>query len=411
MHRSRKGAWRLVALAAVVSLVLAACGSDDDGGDGSATGGGEAKTVTIGFVGAKTGDNANLGLNIRDGIKVAIAEENALDDGVTIELKEFDTGGDPAQATTVAPQFLGDDSIIATVGPAFSGETKALIPLYQDAGLPFVSPSATNVALPETIPEQPVFHRIIADDALQASGVTKYLVDTVKPKSVAYIHDNTEYGKGLADGTEAQAEEAGVKTAVSAALDPKAQDYSATVNQVRSSGADTVFYAGYYAEAGRLRKQLVDANVEVEFITGDGSLDPGFITAAGAAQANGAKITCPCNLAFATSEGELKEFYDNFREEIGKDPGLYSPEAYDATKLIIKGIKAGNDTREKMLEYLENDVGTYEGVSKTIEFEENGNIKSTEFFVFEVKDGKLAPGTKIEAEKPSADATTTTTGG
>ena len=411
MPQPRNPFWRFFALLLASVLLLAACGDDgdDEGGSGQ-EGGGEAKTVTIGFVGAKTGDNANLGINIRDGILVAIEEENAKDDDITIELKEFDTAGDQAQATTVAPQFLQDDTIVATVGPAFSGETRALIPLYQDAELAFISPSATNVQLPTVVPNQTVFHRIIANDALQAAGIAAYLEDA-KPKSVAYVHDNSEYGKPLAEDTRKLAEEKDVKSAgTTLTVDPKAQDFSATVNRIKSSGADTVFYGGYYAEAGRLKKQLADADVDVEFVSGDGSLDPGFVTAAGPAAAEGAKLSCPCNLAFEDSEGDLKDFYDAFKEQIGKDPGLYSPEAYDAAKILIKGIKEGHDTRETMLEWLESgDLGTYEGVSKTIEFEDDGDIKSTEFFVFQVKDGKIAPFKEVEAEAPEEAPAATTT--
>jgi branched-chain amino acid transport system substrate-binding protein len=394
----------MVVVVAAVAMVAAACGSS--GSKKASSGGG--KTVTIGFVGAKTGDNANLGINIRDGVKVAITEENAKKDGTTIALKEFDTAGDPAQATTIAPQFIQDTSIVGTVGPAFSGETKALIPLYQDAGLVMISPSATNVKLPDVVPNETVFHRDIADDALQASGIATYLAQSAKPKSVAYVNDNSEYGKGLADQVQKLSTEKGIKAATTQVVDPKAQDFSATVTAVKSSGADLVFYGGYYAEAGRLRKQLVDSGVKGTFISGDGSLDPGFITAAGAADAEGAKLTCPCDLAFATSTGKLKTFYDDFKKEIGKEPGLYSPEAYDAAKILIEGIKKGDDTRAKLLNFVSHGVGTYDGISKSISFQPNGDVKSTEFFVFQVKDGKIAPGEVIQAAVPE---TTTTAAG
>jgi hypothetical protein len=106
----------------------------------------------------------------------------------------------------------------------------------------------------------------------------------------------------------------------------------------------------------------------------------------------------------------LKEFYDNFKRATGKEPGLYSPEGYDATKILISGIKAGNDTREKLLRYLENDVGVYEGVSKVIEWEPNGNIKARQFFVFQVKDGKIVPFREITLSgTPTTGASTTST--
>ena len=402
-NRARRG---LIALVAISAMVLVACGKDNKKSSTKAAGG-----PVIGFVGALTGDNANLGVNIRDGIKLALDEANAAG-GTKISMKEFDTAGDPAQATTVKDRFINDKSVLGIVGPAFSGETKAVLPALQEAGLVMISSSATNAALPTVVPNEPVFHRVIADDALQASGVAEYLATKLKPKSVAYVNDNTEYGKGLATDAQKQAEAKGVRTATTETLDPKAQDFSATVNKIKASGADALFYGGYYAEAGRLKKQLADANVKATFVSGDGSLDPGFIKAAGPPAAEGARLSCPCNLAFATSTGKLKDFYDRFKTKLGREPGLYSPEAYDAAGILIKVIKAGNTTRPALLDFVENKVGVYDGVSKTIEFEANGNLKSREFFVFTVKNGSLSPLEEISvggAAGAAGAATTTTT--
>ena len=395
MNRSYRKPARGFALALTAALILGACGGDDDAEETTGGGGGAQapQTYTIGFVGALTGDNAQLGINIRDGMKVAIEEENR-GDGPDIAMKEFDTAGDPAQATTIKDRFINDRDVIGIVGPAFSGETKALIPDIQAAGLPMISASATNKDLPTVVPNASVFHRVIADDELQAGGVVAYLAGE-SPRSVVVVHDNTEYGKGLADGVVAQAQAKGITISSTEILDPKAQDFSATVNKIRAANPSHIFYGGYYAEAGRFKKQLTDAGVRATFISGDGSLDPQFVDNAGAAAAEGSRLTCPCNLALETSEGALKTYYDNFRRSIGKEPGLYSPEAYDAAKILIQGIKAGNTDRPKLLRYLE-DFGRYEGVSKTIEFEPNGNLKSKTFFVFEIKNGKIAPLQQIE---------------
>jgi branched-chain amino acid transport system substrate-binding protein len=411
MAATRNRLWRLLAAALAGSLVMAACGDDDDDEAATAPGGGQTRSVTIAFVGAKTGDNANLGLNIRDGVKLAVDEANREGRGPTIEAKEFDTAGDPAQASTIRDQFLADESIIAMVGPAFSGETKALLPAIQDAGMPMISASATNVELPNVVPNSSVFHRVIGDDALQGEGIARYLVEFEKPRSVAYIHDNSEYGKGLTEGLERAARSRGLRTALVDTVDPKAQDFSATVNKVNASGADLVFYGGYYAEAGRFKKQLTDARSRAKFLSGDGSLDPGFITAAGAAAANGSIITCPCNLALETSSGELKQFYDSFRASANREPGLYSPEGYDAAKILIDAIKAGHDTRRELVDFLENEFSRYDGVSKEIEFEPNGNLVRREFFVFQVKDGKIAPHQTIRFEGSERTTTTTTAAG
>lgn len=393
MRRVNRAAWRTIGVLAISALVLAACGGDDDETSTSSQGGG---TATIGFVGALTGENANLGINIRDGINVAIAEQNAKG-GTQITLKEFDTAGDPAVASTIKDRFLSDNSVIGIVGPAFSGETKALLPSIQAGGLVMISASATNKDLPTVVPNGTVFHRVIADDALQANGIVSYLASvTPKPTKVAYVNDNSEYGKGLTDDVEKGATAKSIPKAISATVDPKAQDFSATVNALKAAAPSHIFYGGYYSDAGRLKKQLTDAGVTAQFISGDGSLDQGFITNAGNAAAEGARLSCPCNLALEGSTGKLKEFYNSYKAKIGKEPALYSPEAYDAANILIDGIKAGNTDRAKLLTYVEG-LGTYEGVSKTIAFEPNGNLKSKTFFVFQVKDAKIAPLQQIEA--------------
>ncbi len=393
MNRSYRKPARGLVLALAASLILTACGGDDDADETTGGGGQAGQSYTLGFVGALTGDNAQLGINIRDGMRVAIEEENR-GDGPDITLKEFDTAGDPAQATTIKDRFINDRSVIGIVGPAFSGETRALLPDIQAAGLPMISASATNKDLPTVVPNAAVFHRVIADDALQASGVVAYLA-AESPRSLVVVHDNTDYGKPLADDVASQATSRGITVAATEVLDPKAQDFSATVNRVRAANPSHIFYGGYYAEAGRLKKQLTDAGVRATFISGDGSLDARFIENAGAAAAEGSRLTCPCNLALETSQGPLKTFYDNFRRTIGTAPGLYSPEAYDATKIFIQGIKAGNTDRAGLLRHLEG-FGRYTGVSKDIEFEPNGNLRSKTFFVFQVQGGKIAPLRQIE---------------
>ena len=385
---TRRRVLRSLSVLAVAALTFSACG--DDGGDtqtGTGQTAGDNRTYSIAFVGPLTGDNANLGINIRNGAKVAVQEANRAG-GPRIELKEFDTQGDPAQATTLKERFVNDQSILGIVGPTFSGETRALLQPLQEAGLVMVSASATNAALPTAVPNQTVFHRLVPDDDVQGKGVADYVSKKLAAKRAAYVDDNSEYGKGLAESTRKLLEAAGVQTAANDSIDPRSQDFSAVVNRLKQANPDLIFYGGYYSEAGRLRKQLVDGGVRVRFLSGDGSLDQGFITAAGAAGAEGAQLTCACKLASEDAGGELAEFAKNYKTLNGAAPGTYSTEGYDAANILIKGIKEGKTDRRALLDYVEN-LSTYNGVGKPISFEPNGNIKATGVFVYEVKGGKL----------------------
>jgi branched-chain amino acid transport system substrate-binding protein len=388
MTRTRGRHLRVAALLIGLTLLAAACGSDKKTPAASGSGG-TASEVFLAYVGPLTGDAANLGINIRNGAKTAIDAYNKKGGKVKVTLKEFDTKGDPAQATTVKDSYIGDKSIIGIIGPAFSGETKAVIPALDEAGLVMISASATNTALPDVKPGTKVFHRVIADDAFQGKGIGNYIVDTLKGKAVVVVDDNSEYGLGLANDTTKAIEAKGTQITKHLSVDPKSQDFSAAVNDAKAANPDVIMYAGYYQEAGRLKKQLTDGGVKATFISGDGSLDPGFITAAGTA-GEGALLSCPCNLAVEASPGALGQFYKDYKATNNAEPGTYSPEAFDVANIYLKGIDAGNTDRAKMLTFV-NSLGSYTGISKTIEFEANGNIKTPSLFVFEVKSGKLTP--------------------
>jgi branched-chain amino acid transport system substrate-binding protein len=396
--RWRKGAWRLLAVLAAVTLVMAACGKSKSSSTAT-TSGGSKKTVAFAFVGPKTGPNANLGLNIRDGALVALKAANAKSTKYNFVLKEFDTQGDPALAPGQKDKYVPDSEVLGVIGPTFSGETKAVLPALEEAGLVMISPSATNVALPTVVPNGKVFHRVIPDDDVQATGVADYIQKKLKPKSVALIHDNTDYGKGLFEGVLKLLNTAGINTAVTDAVQPGGTDYSAAVNKVKAANVQTVFYGGYYSDAGRLKKQLTDAGVKATFVSGDGSLDPGFIVSSGAPGGEGALLTCPCKLARADASGPLGDFAKTYKTQITKDPGTYSSEGYDAANILVKGIEDGNDTRPKLLNFVET-LTSFTGISKQIEFEANGNVKKGDVFVYQVKSGKITDlGSTVDLTK------------
>ncbi len=375
--------WRLLALTIAATLLVAACGKDKKSSGGK----GGKKEFSIAYVGPLTGDAANLGILIRNGAKTAVQEFNDANPDYKITLKEFDTQGDPAQAPTVLDKYINDDKILGLVGPAFSGETKAVLPTLEENGLVMVSASATNTELPDVVKNSKVFHRVLPDDAAQAAGVSKYLKTKLKPKTIAIVHDNTEYGKGLAvDQLSKQLGD--IKIVATEAIDPKSQDYSAAVNKVKSANPDAVFYGGYYEQAGRLKKQLADAKVDATFISGDGALDVGFVKAAGSA-ADGALLSCPCYFASEASPGKIGQFAKKYKQVNKSVPGTYSTEAYDAANILMAGIKDGNEDRKSLLDYVDGLKKVDGAISKDVTFAKNGNIEAQGIFIFEVKGGKI----------------------
>jgi len=368
---------RALAVIAAAGLALTACGSSNSSSaTGNDTGSGApCGNYNIGFLGATTGPYGALGQNMVGGIKLALSEYNKTNADCKVGVKVFDSQGDPTKATPLATKIVGDPSIIALVGPGFSGESLATGKTFNAAGLPGISPSATNV----TITQQgwTTYHRVIGNDSAQGAADAKYLQDTAHASKIYVVDDGSDYGKGLASYVTKAigSSEVGHDT-----VQTGQTDFSATVTAVTGSGADAIFYGGYYAEAGLLCKQLRQAGFKGLFMSGDGSEDPAFVKAAGAEAANGAILTAPAGPAPA-------DFNAKYKAANGADSGLYSSQSYDATNIILKGIEAGKTSKQDMNDFIEAYTGT--GVSGPISFDSNGDIKQSTIFAYKVANGKL----------------------
>jgi branched-chain amino acid transport system substrate-binding protein len=367
MIRSTKSLRAIAAFAGVAALTLSACGSSDDGDKKGGTSDASALCgKNLAFLGALTGDAGALGQNMVNGINLALKEHNDKNADCKISVKTFDSQGSPDKAPALATQIINDDSIFGLVGPGFSGESLATGKTFFEAGLASISPSATNV----TITQQgwTTWHRVIGNDDAQGAADAKYLTETAAAKKVYVIDDGQDYSKGLA-GT--------VKTSLGSALVDSDQisvgqtDMSAVVTKVKASGADAVFYGGYYTEAGLLAKQLRQGGFKGTFVSGDGSEDPNFVKVAGAQAANGAVLSAPAGPAPAGFGAT----------------GLYATQAYDATNIFLAAIEDGASSSKEINDFIGSFTG--DGASGPIAFDDKGDIKESKIYAYFVKDGKL----------------------
>jgi branched-chain amino acid transport system substrate-binding protein len=371
-----KNTLRTLAALAAAGLALTACGSTDSS-SATATDSGTDCTAgqKIAFLGATTGPYGALGLNMVGGIKLALSDYNAKHADCQVGFKEFDSQGNPEKATPLATKIVGDSSIIGLVGPGFSGESLATGKTFDAAGLPVISPSATNVTITES--GWTTWHRVIGNDDAQAAADAQYMTDTAGATKVFVVDDGQDYSKGLADAVKKNLGGAVGGTDVVQAGDT---DFSATVTKVNDSGADAVFYGGYYPEAGLLVKQLRQAGYKGLFMSGDGSEDPAFVKAAGAAAANGAILSAPAGPAPA-------DFNSQYKSVNQTDAGLYSTQSYDAANIFLAGIDAGDTSYADMNTFIGSYTG--QGASGPIAFDSKGDIKQSVIYAYEVKGGKL----------------------
>jgi branched-chain amino acid transport system substrate-binding protein len=381
--RDHRAGLRAAALVSIATLGIAACSSSSNKSSTSGSGGGgSGQTLKIGFFGALTGADAQLGINIRNGAQLAISQYDATNPKVKVTLDQFDSTGDPAQANNGATKLISD-KVVAVIGPAFSGESGVADPIFEQAGIPNVSASATKTTLAQN--GWKFFHRVVADDSAQGPADADYLVNTLGLKKIAVIDDASSYGQGLGDAVRQKVAADGASVVLSDHVDPKAADYGATVNKVVAAHADAVFFGGYYDAAGRLVNQLKAKNFAGKFMSGDGSEDVRFVTDAGGAPAEGAYLSCAC--ADTTSQPNAQSFNAAYRAQFGTAPQIYSAEAYDATNAVLQAIKSGATTALAINNYLA--TIDYTGITKTIKFQSDGNIVGSTIYIYQVKNGQI----------------------
>ena len=387
---------KFLALLFAFALVAAACGGDENGGGGGGSGAaGDDCTWVIGAMGAYSGPAAALGQRIFEGSEKAVNEANEAGElACTLEIQKEDSQGDQNQSPALADKLIENEELVFCACPYFSGETLAAGPKFSQAGIGF-SGTGTN----ETIDEQgfETWFRAVAPDNIQGEVAGDYLTGVLGAQSIAVVHDNQDYSKGIAEvviesvGPDALAAEDAFVVEPVAEGSP---DYSAVVGNIKAANPDAVFYGGYYAEAGLLRKQLVENGVEVPFMSDDGALDPGFLESAGNA-AEGVIWSCPCAdpLKIETAATWVEEMKQEYGD---KAPGTFAADVYDVTNIAIQalaemdGSEDVEEVRAHIVDFFANAEGI-EGIAKSYSWDDTGEFEGgpEDIWIYENKGGEI----------------------
>ncbi|WP_369639701.1 ABC transporter substrate-binding protein, partial [Nocardia sp. JMUB6875] len=325
----------------------------------------------LAVVGPLSGPNAPLGRNVLDGVRLMVGQFTKQSPNCPIAVKEFDTTADPAAAAQIAPRIADDPSVLAVIGPVFSGELKATGKIFDTAGVPFLTPSASNPTL-STLGFHGFF-RGLPTDELQGPAVGRYLAGAAGYRRVCVLADNSEYGAGLANGVTGGLGPMAVPSC--SVTIPVGSDPADAVNKIVAAAPDAVYYAGYYTEAGPLVQRLRKAGITAPFVSGDGSYDPEFVTAAGS-DASGALVSCPCGPV-------TEQFLADYAALNGQAAGVYSPEAYDLTAIVLRGIAAGHTSRADLLAYLKTYTG--EGIARTYAWTAAGELTEPRVWLYKLQ--------------------------
>ncbi len=349
--------------------------------------------VRIGHVGPTSGSIAHQGKDNEMGAKMAVEDLNsrgALIGGkkVRFELLAEDDAADPKQATSVA-QKLVDSKVNGVVGHLNSGTSIPASKIYSDAGIPQISPSATNPKY--TRQGYKTTFRVVADDVHLGGTLGRYAVTTLKGSAIAVIDDRTAYGQGVAQEFEKGVIAAGGRIVSRQFTTDKATDFMAILTAIKAQKPDIVFYGGMDAVAGPMIRQMKQLGLAVRFMGGDGVCSTELPKLAAGAVGDGQVI---CAEAGGV-EGEQKKGMDDFRaafkKKFGVEVQLYAPYVYDSVQLLAAAmVKAQSSDPAKYLPALAATEG-YKGVTGTISFDSKGDIKNGALTLYTYRAGVHEP--------------------
>jgi branched-chain amino acid transport system substrate-binding protein len=345
--------------------------------------------VKIGHVAPTSGAIAHLGKDNELGARLAIEELNAK--GVMIggkkakfELLAEDDAGDPKQGTAAA-QKLVDSKVNGVVGHLNSGTSIPASKVYSDAGIPQISPSATNPKF--TRNGYKTTFRVVADDVHLGGTLGKYSVAQLKGKSIAVIDDRTAYGQGVADEFEKGVKGAGGKVVGREFTNDKATDFTAILTSLKGKKPDVVFFGGMDAVAGPMLRQMKQLGIEAKFMGGDGICTGELPKLAAGTMADGQVVCAEAGGVEGEAKKGMEDFRTKFKSKFNVDVQIYAPYVYDAVNVLVAAmVKANSAEPAKYLPVLAKTAG-YKGVTGVISFDDKGDIKNGALTLYTYKGG------------------------
>ncbi len=346
--------------------------------------------VKIGHVGPTSGGIAHLGKDNENAARMAIDELNAK--GTTIggkkvkfELVAEDDAGDPKQGTAAA-QKLVDSKVNGVIGHLNSGTSIPASKIYHDAGIPQISPSATNPKF--TRQGYKSTFRVVADDVHLGGTLGRYAVEKLKGKNIAVIDDRTAYGQGVADEFEKAVKKSGGKITGREFTNDKATDFTAILTSLKGKKPDVVFFGGMDAVAGPMLRQMKTLGIEAKFMGGDGICTGELPKLAAGTMGDGQVVCAEAGGVEGAGKQAMDDYYVAYKKKFNIDVQVYAPYVYDALNLMVAAmVKAGSADPKVYLPVLQKTSG-YKGVTGTISFDEKGDVKNGALTLYTYKAGK-----------------------
>ncbi len=340
--------------------------------------------IHVATVGPMTGSYAAVGSQMKAGAEQAVADINKAGgvNGQQLILEIGDDACDPKQAVSVANQ-MASKKVVVVAGHYCSGSSIPASKVYGEEGVLQISPASTNPRYTDEGGWNTF--RVCGRDDQQGAIAGKYLATNFKGKKIAILHDNSAYGKGLADETKKGLTANGGAEALYAAYTPGERDYSAIVSRMKQAGVEVIYVGGYHTETGLIARQAKEQGMNITMVGGDALATAEFWQIAGPA-GEGTLMTFPSDpRKRSTAAAVVAEF-----KAKGFDPEGYTLYTYAALQTWAAGAKAANSTDAKKVSDALHAGKPQDTVIGPITFDKKGDITNADYVFYVWKNGNYS---------------------
>ena len=349
----------------------------------------DAPTPKIGSV-LRLSIGAEHGIPSKRGVLMAVEDFNKAGglNGKPVEVIIEDEKDSPTAAVNSVKKLIDVDKVVALVGPMTSGDTLAAYKLADEAKVVFITPTATS---PKVSGASPYLFRGCSRIDVQAKALTDYIAKTYKPKTVAIFYSNEPYGKGCAMLFGKFFDEHGIKTVAKESFNRGDRDFKAQLTKIKAAKPDILFIPGYTPETAPAAAQARQLGLKQRIVGVYGDMDPEYAKLAGKA-AEGHLIAGEYDEDYNTPKNKKfrEEYYKQAKAAKEPENIMFAALLYDATSLVLEGMKQNAPTSEGIKKYLEN-VKDFDGVTGKLSFNKTNDVVrggETGVYLFEIKDGK-----------------------
>jgi len=336
----------------------------------------DSSVIKIGFVGALTGDVSSMGQGSKVAVELAVAEINDAGgiNGKKLEVIYEDGKCNPSAASGAVQKLVNIDKVKAIIGGLCSSETSAFAKIIMDKKVPTISYCSSAPSLSQT---GKYFFRTYPSDSFQGKYAAEYAYNTLGARKIAVLYHISDWGTGIKDVFAKRFTEIGGEIISTEGTAQEVRDYKTQLSKIKDLKPDYI-YAPLYPEGALVAvQQAQDLGIKTKILGADAWDDSKFVET----------VNRNADIIYVSSTGEAnQEFKDKMKTKLGREVTVCAPQAYDAVKVLVMGLKEVGTNPDRLQEAIRK--VNFAGTVGPVAFDQNGDITSVAYRVKRIQGGR-----------------------